>query len=105
LAISGLHWALGTVVLVESVHYALSPFAAHEFAPRGLPHWIRPMLAGSEIIAALLFLVSGASLAGGYALLFIFIVAAVIHILHGEYDVGNLIVYGMAIVVCVTHRD
>ena len=105
LAISGLRWALGTVVLLESIHFALSPVAAHEFAATGLPHWIRPMLAGSEIIAALLFLMPGASLAGGYALLFVFTIAAVIHILHGVYDVGSLILYGMAVVVCVTHRN
>jgi hypothetical protein len=104
-AISGLRWTLGVVVLLESAHFTLSPSAVHHFAKTGLPQWIRPALGGSEIIAVLLFLVPAASLVGGYLLLFIFAIAVVTHFLHGEFDVGSLIVYGMAIIVCMTHRN
>jgi DoxX-like protein len=101
--ISGLRWALGVVVLLESVHFALSASAARQFANNGLPRWIRPALGGSEIIAALLFLIPGSRLAGGYALVFLFLAGAVIHIRHGDINVGSLIVYGMAVIVCMAH--
>ena len=102
-AISGLRWALGVVVGLESVRFTLLPSGIQQFAKTGLPQWIRPALGGSEIVAVLLFLAPAASLAGGCLLLFIFTSAAVIHCLHGEFDVGNLIVYGMAVIVCLTH--
>jgi len=103
-AILGLQWALGLVILLESVHFAISPAAARELAGLGLPPWIHPALGVSEVFAALLFLVPGATLAGGYALLFVFVVAGAIHLLHGALDVGGLIVYGMAVNVCMVYR-
>jgi hypothetical protein len=102
-AISGLRWTLGVIVLLESVHFAFSPSALHYFAKIGLPQWTGPALAGSEIIAALLFLAPATSLVGGYLLLFTFSIAVTVHCLQGEFDVGNLIVYGMAVIVCITH--
>src|SRR5271165_1277826 len=105
-AISGLQWTLGVVVLLESVHFMLSPSATREFAETGLPQWIRPALGGTEVIAAVLFLITAASLVGGCLLLIIFAIAAVIHFLHGEFaGVGSLIVYSMAVIVCMTHRN
>jgi hypothetical protein len=105
-AISGLQWTLSLAVLLESVHFMLSPSAAREVAKIGLPQWIRPALGGTEVIAALLFLVPAAILVGGYLLLIIFAIAAVIHFLHGELvGVGSLIVYGMAVIVSMTHRN
>ena len=104
-AIPGLRWAVGVVVLLESVRFVLSPSAAHHIAQVGLPPWIRPALGGSEIIAAFLFLVPAARLVGGCLLLFIFAIAVAIHFLHGEFEVGSLIVYGMAVIVCMAHRN
>ncbi|HXM44976.1 MAG TPA: DoxX family protein [Bryobacteraceae bacterium] len=105
LAISGLRWALGLVVLWESVHFALSAAGAHQFAETGLPQWIRPALGGSEAVAAILFLAPAVSLVGGYALLVIFAIAVCVHFLHGRYEVGALIVYGMAVIACMAHRN
>jgi hypothetical protein len=99
-----LQWSLGIVILLESFHFAISPAAAREIAGFGLPPWIRPALGVSEIFAALLFLVPGATLAGGYPLLFVFAVAGAIHLLHGAFDVGGLIIYGMAVNVCMVYR-
>jgi len=103
--ISGLRWTLGVVVLLESVHFTFSPSTVRHLAKTGLPQWTGPALGGSEIIAALLFLVPAASLVGGCFLLLVFTIAAVIHFLRGEFDVGSLIVYGMAVIVCIAHRN
>lgn len=102
-AISGLRWSVGVVVLLESIRLTLSPSAIHHFAKMGHPPWIRLALSGGEIIAAILFLIPSASLAGGCLLVFIFALAAVLHLLHGEFDVGNLVIYSMAVIVCLTY--
>jgi membrane protein implicated in regulation of membrane protease activity len=62
------------------------------------------VLGGGEIIAALLFLLSATSIAGGYLLLVVFFFAAAIHVLHGQYDVGGLLVYAVAVMACVAQR-
>jgi hypothetical protein len=106
LAISGLQWTLGLVVLLESAHFALLQSAGREFAKTGLAPWIRPALGWSEMVAALLFLVPATSLVGGYLLLLTFAIGVAIHLLIGELPgVGSLIIYGMAVVACMTHRN
>jgi hypothetical protein len=62
MAVSGLRWVLGLVILLESAHFALAPAAAREVANIGLPRWIPLALGGAEAVAALLFLVPAARL-------------------------------------------
>ena len=104
IAIAGLKWTLGLVVLWQSLRLAFSTDPIHLLAKSGLPNWIRPLLAWSEIFAAALFLLPITSVIGGYALLAIFLFAAAIHMLHGEFDVGGLLVYGMGVIVIQAHR-
>jgi hypothetical protein len=105
LTISGLQWALGLVVLLQSGHFVLSPVAAHQFAETGLPPWVRVLLGGSEVLAAVLFLTPAAIFIGGYWLLLIFLFGAAMHLLHGKFDLGSLIVYGAAVMVCMAHQS
>jgi len=104
LAILGLRWVLGVVVLLESVHFALSSGAIRHLAKAGVADWAGPALGGSEAIAAVLFLVPAASVVGGWLLLIIFGIAATLHLSMGEFNVGGLMVYGMAVIVCITYR-
>jgi hypothetical protein len=104
IAVDGLRWTLGLVVLLESCELAFLPSQIRAFSNTGLPPWIRPTLAGSEIIAAALFLWPFTIVVGGYFLFVIFLLAAAVHILHGHFDVGSLAVYSMAILVCLAHR-
>ena len=96
-ALVALHWSVGLVVLIESALFVFSASRVHDFAKSGLPQLIRPVLGGAELIAAILFLVPPSRMIGGYALLVIFAVAALIHILHGQPDVGGLVVYAAAV--------
>jgi hypothetical protein len=96
-AISILHWSVGVVILIESCLFVFSASRAHAFAQSGMPHLIRPVLGGAEIIAVLLFLIPPTRTIGGYALLVIFILAALIHIVHGQPDIGGLVVYAAAV--------
>jgi uncharacterized membrane protein YphA (DoxX/SURF4 family) len=105
LAIPALRWTLGLVLILESYRFAVSTFAQHFLGKIGLPPWVAPVLGGAEIAASILFLIPAASLVGSFALLFIFLIAAIIHFLHGAFDVSGLVVYAAAVVVCMTHRS
>jgi hypothetical protein len=103
---TALRWTLGVVVLIESCLFVFASSGLHAVAKAGVSHWIRPVLGGSEIIAAILFLVPATSVAGGYLLLVVFFFAAAIHVLHGQYDVGGLIVYAAAVMACIAcHQE
>jgi len=88
-----LHWTVGLVVLVESCLLVFEPARIQGFARTGFPHWIRPVLAWPEIVAVVLFLLPTTTRIGARVLLVIFGVAAALHLLHGRYDIGSLLVY------------
>lgn len=75
-AVVGLQWIVGLVLIIESLRFAFAPSAARHFARTGMPLWMRPALAWTEIAAAILFLVPFTTLLGGYLLLVIFFLAA-----------------------------
>jgi DoxX-like family len=104
-AVVALRWTVGLVVLMESIRLAFASSQIHALARAGLPRWIRPLLAGSEIVAAILFLVPFTTIIGSYLLLVVFFFAALVHVLHGQYDVGVLAVYSMAVLVSMAHRN
>jgi hypothetical protein len=104
-SVLGLRWVLSAVVLLQSVHFVLSRGAAQHLAQAALPLWVRPVLGWGEALAAVLFLVPGTIVVGGYGLLLTFIAAIAIHFREGDFAVGGLIVYGMCVVVCLAHRE
>jgi hypothetical protein len=93
------------VVLLESVPFVLSSGVAHHFARVGLPLWGWPALGWSQAAAALLFLIPITMLVGRCGLLLIFAVANAIHIPAAVFSAGRLIVYAVAVVVCITNRE
>ncbi len=105
LSIPLLRWTLGLIVILESARFIISTSAAHFLANAGLPDWIRPVLGGAEIIAAVLFLVPITTVFGSYLLLVIFGIAAVIHILHGQYGIEVLVLYAVAVLVCMAYTQ
>ena len=98
-----LRWTLGLVVMLESFEFVFSTSAAHFLAQAGWPAWLQPVLGGAEIIAAVLFLVPFTATIGGYLLLIIFGLAALLHILHGQYGVEGLLVYAVAVLATMAH--
>ncbi len=100
-----LRWTLGLVVLLQSCEFVYSASAAHFLAKTGLSPWIQPVLGGTEILAAILFLVPFTASIGSYLLLVIFAVAALVHFLHGQYDVSGLVVYAVVVIVCLAHAE
>jgi len=58
-----------------------------------------------EVVAAVLFLLSPTVVVGGWALLVIFAAAALLHFMHGQFEVGGLLVYGAAVFVVLAFRE
>lgn len=101
LSIPLLRWTLAIVVIGESVQFISSASAARMFAAIGMPSWVRPALGIAEILAAILFLVPRTTVVGAYFLMLVFGLAAIVHLLHGQYGIGGLVVYAAAALVCV----
>lgn len=103
-AMAALRWTVGSVVLIEALHFALAPPEAAHFARTGLPSWFRPLLAWSEAAGAVLFLTPRAAIMGGCALLLTFAAALGIHLAMRDFRVGTLMVYVAAVVACMAYR-
>jgi hypothetical protein len=94
-ALTALQWSLGIVVLIEAVMFVL-PSAAHDFARTHMPGFVRLVLGFGEILGCLLLLIPQTAVRGAWLLLAIFVMAILIHLLHGMYGVGNLVIYAAA---------
>ena len=107
-ALSFLRWSTGLVVLWKSrltfraaILHLHAPGTGH---PAALVH-LRLVVSGVEILAAALFLIPCCEKTGGYALLVIFALAVVIHLLHGDFGgMEILFVYAAAVLVCLAFR-
>jgi hypothetical protein len=62
------------------------------------------LLGIAELAAAILFLIPRTIWVGGVTLIAVFGVAALFHLLHGEYSIGYLAVYGAATFAVVSAR-
>jgi hypothetical protein len=102
-SIKALRLALGIVVLIESIMVAYNYKATVAANHIGLPGRVILVLALIEILGAVLFLIKPTIRFGSYVLLAVFGCAAIIHILHSQYDVGGLVVYGAAVVAVWFH--
>jgi hypothetical protein len=94
-ALTALQWALGVVILIEAVLFVL-PSAAHEFTRTHMPGFVRLVLGYGEILGSILLLIPKTSIRGAWLLLAVFVMATMIHLLHGAYNVGNLVIYAAA---------
>lgn len=90
-----LQWALGVVILIEAVLFLL-PSAAHDFARTHMPGLVRLMLGFGEILGCVLLLIPRTTIRGAWLLVAVFVFAILIHLLHGMYNVGNLVIYTAA---------
>lgn len=90
-----LKYCLGIVILIEAVMFVL-PDAAHEFSRTHMPGFIRMVLGWGEIAGCILLLIPKTSIRGAWLLLAVFVMAILLHLLHGMYGIGSLVVYAAA---------
>ena len=94
-ALTSLQWTLGLVILIEAVLFVM-PSAGHAFASTHMPNAVRLILGWGEILGAILLLIPQTAVRGAWALVLIFVFAILIHLLHGMFEVGNLVIYTAA---------
>lgn len=92
-ALMVLRWVLGLVIMGEAARFAFSSAAARSFSETGLPNIVHLALAWGEMAAAIIFLIPRATVFGGWCLLVILGFAIAVHLLHGWFNVGALLVY------------
>ena len=92
------------MILIEAVRFVL-PSAAHEFARTHMPSFIRFILGGGEIAGCILLLIPRTAIRGAWLLLAVFVMAILIHLLHGMYGVANLVIYSAAAFAIATGKD
>jgi uncharacterized membrane protein YphA (DoxX/SURF4 family) len=90
-----LQWSLGVVILIEAVMFVL-PSAAHEFARTHIPGFVRIVLGWGEIAGCVLLLIPKTTKGGAWLLLAVFVMAILVHLLHGQYRVGYIVIYAAA---------
>jgi len=93
--LTALRWSLGMVILIEAVMFVL-PGAAHDFARTHMPNLVRLIVGFGEIAGSVLLLIPHTVVRGAWLLLAVFVMAILIHLLHGLYGVGNLVIYAAA---------
>ena len=94
-ALTALQWSLGVVILIEAVLF-LMPGARHDFSKTHLPEVLRLVLGWGEIIGSILLLIPRTAARGAWTLAGMFVLAIVVHLLHGMPNVGNLAIYTAA---------
>jgi uncharacterized membrane protein YphA (DoxX/SURF4 family) len=92
LAMTMLRWVMGLVILAEAVQFVL-PGAAHDFARTHMPDIVRLVVGFGEIVGCILLLIPPTAVRGAWVLVGVFTFAIVIHLLHGMYGVGYLVIY------------
>ena len=95
IALIALQWTLGLVILMEAILF-LMPGARHDFTRTHMPDIFRQVLGWGEIVGSVLLLIPKTVVRGAWVLVGIFVLAIVIHVLHGMFNVGNLAIYTAA---------
>ena len=95
IGITVLQWSLGVVILIEAVLFVM-PSAAHAFATALMPGFVRLVLGWGEIVGCILLLIPQTTVRGAWLLVAVFVMGILIHLLHGAYGIGNLVIYTAA---------
>ena len=90
-----LRFALAIVILIEALMFIL-PGAAHAFTRTHMPAFVRLVLGFGEIAGCILLLIPATIVRGAWLLLATFVMAILLHLLHGLYGIGNLVIYAAA---------
>jgi len=104
-ALTLLRWTVGIVIGIEAALFLFTPGQARAFSHSGMPGFVRIVLGGAELAGAALFLVPATLAWGGWCLIATFLLAAAVHVLHGQPNVGNLVIYAAAVFAVLAQRE
>jgi len=92
-SVTALQWAVAAVSLVGAVRLFWT-LGHHPIL--NVPTNVLRAICIAEIVAAVLFVIPRSVRIGGVSLLIVYCVAIVVHVLHGQYEVLNLVVLAAA---------
>src|SRR5713226_6454154 len=92
-ALLALQWSLGVVLFIEAALLAFSKTEIHFAGHSAIHPLIRIALASSEMLACVLFLVPRTMKRGAVLLVVLLILAALVHVLHGNFQIGELFIF------------
>src|SRR6516164_40939 len=92
LGMNVLRFALGVVILIEAVMLVL-PSVEHGFARTHMPGFVRLLLGFAEIVGCVLLMIPATVARGAWLLLAVFVMGILLHLLHGQYGIGYLVIY------------
>ena len=72
------------------MRYDVMPEHAH------MPGFVRMMLGWGEIVGCVLLLIPKTTKGGAWLLFAVLVMAILVHLLHGQYRVGNVVIYAAA---------
>lgn len=98
-----LQYSLGIVVLIEAMMFVL-PSAAHDFARTHMPGFVRLVLGFGEILGCVLLLIPQTAIRGAWLLVAVFVMGILLHLLHGMYGIGSLVIYAAAAFAIATGK-
>ncbi len=98
-ALLALQWTIGVVLFIEAALLAFSKTEIHFSGHPGIHHWIRIALAWSEMVACVMFLVPRTTKPGALLLIIVLALAALVHVVHGNFQIGGLLIYAAAVSV------
>jgi hypothetical protein len=93
--LTGLQWTLSWVILIEALLF-LMPGARHDFPQTHMPDVLRLVVGCGGIIGSILLLIPRTAARGAWILAGTFVLAIIIHLLHGMPNVGKLAIYTAA---------
>lgn len=103
-ALTGLRWTLGVVILIEATLF-LMPGARQGFSRTHMPDVLRLVLGWGEIIGSILLLIPRTAARGAWILAGTFVLAIMVHLLHGMPNVGELAIYTAAAWAVAVGKD
>lgn len=105
IAIASLRLMLGVVVLAQSLVFLYGSDSARSFEHHGLPNSVRLVLGWSEVGAAILFLFPRTVVTGAWFLLVVLAGAILLHVAHGEFGIGGLLIYIAGVVAVLANHE
>lgn len=103
-ALLTLQWSLGVLLFLEADVLAFSSAEINFSGQPGVHHWIRLALAWSEMLGCLVFLLPYTMKYGAALLLIVLTLASLVHILHGDFQIGTLLIFAAAVVVVASQK-
>jgi len=106
-ALLALQWSVGVVLFIEAALLAHSKAEIHFQGHPGIHHWILLALAWAEMLACIIFVIPRTMKQGATLLLIVLALASLVHMLHGSFEIGGLIIFAAAVAVVAsqTHAD